>query len=262
MCDFLFLERLYSNHAAIFSGNILDRIEKLSAFFLGRPYLGGALGEGSNGEVDQSPLVRDDAFDCLTYVNTVLAMAIADTPKACLEWLLKLNYYDAIPCFKNRFHFMSVDWNPQNQKNGIIEDVTQEIVGSNKAILKVASGEIDRPNWFLKKIGHSFGQKEVGIVPYVPIEAVIDDVSIFNRVPQSAIIEIIRPNWNLCEQIGTQLHVSHIGFAIKKSDGLLYFRHASSDAGCVTEQLLVDYLDKYRNHKTIKGINVQVCKQV
>src|SRR3990167_8323800 len=128
-----------------------DRIDYFTQQFLGRPYVGSAQGEGSQGEFDQSPLFRFDAFDCVTYVNNVLALALSSNAAEFQNHLLKINYYNGIPKYENRFHFMSVDWNLQNQKNNIVRDVTEEM---GSAIVAYAEGEIDRPNWFAHRNMH------------------------------------------------------------------------------------------------------------
>nr|WP_277619301.1 N-acetylmuramoyl-L-alanine amidase-like domain-containing protein [Legionella norrlandica] len=76
-------------------------------------------------------------------------------------------------------------------------------------------------------------------------------------MPNGAIIEIVRPNWDLRKEIGTALNISHLGFAIWINDKL-YFRQASSQYGKVIDVPLIDYLDKARSSPTIKGINIQV----
>ena len=80
---------------------------------------------------------------------------------------------------------------------------------------------------------------------------------LFHQIPHASIIEIVRPNWHLKDKIGTNLHVSHVGFAIRNSAGDLLFRHASSEHQKVEEVKLIDYLGRYCDSPTIKGINVQ-----
>ncbi|MCX7120310.1 MAG: DUF1460 domain-containing protein [Gammaproteobacteria bacterium] len=259
--------------------NLAERIDYFSSQFLGLPYLGGAQGEGLSGEFDQSPLYRFDAFDCLTYVNNVLALSLSQNEAEFVEKLLQINYYDGIAKYENRFHFMSVDWNPQNQKNKILVDVTSTI-----GEVKFAEGEIDRPNWFLhrsekdikllnasseneinkrvevlRNISNTV-KKEFAHIPYLPLTLFFDPNKnpvemIFNKIPNGSIIEIVRPNWNLREKIGTNLHVSHLGFAIRR-DNQLYFRHASSEKKSVVAVLLVDYLRDCLDSETIKGIAI------
>lgn len=272
-----FLSDFYAASAVSALIDLSDRIDYISQYFLGKPYIADPQGEGIDGEIDQAPLFRFDGFDCVTYVNTVLALSLSQNADTFQSNLLKINYYDSIPRFENRFHFMSLDWNPQNQKNNILRDITDNIFDENqKPIAMMAEGEIDKPNWFLKKADSETAEraaklqcyaaqfkKEFARIPYLPLTQLFDAAKnpvefIFNQLPRVSVIEIVRPNWNLVDKIGTNLHVSHIGFAIRKNNQL-YFRHASSEKKCVVEILLFDYLKNYLNSQTIKGINVQSC---
>lgn len=270
-----FLSNFYATSAISTLSDVCDRVDYVSQFFLGKPYISNPQGEGVEGEFDQVPLFRFDGFDCVTYVNTVLALSLSQNASEFQSNILKINYYDATPKFENRFHFMSLDWNPQNQQNKIVRDITESFTDENqKPIVEFAEGEIDKPNWFLKKAESETAEraeklqqyakqfkKEFVRLPYLPLTQLFDENKnpvefIFNQIPHASVIEIVRPNWNLKDKIGTNLHVSHLGFAIRK-DNQLYFRHASSEQKCVVEVLLSDYLKGCVNSSTIKGINVQ-----
>lgn len=269
-----FLKKIFLNLALI--QNQVDRIDYLSAYFLGRPYINNPQGEGDHGDIDQAPLYRFDGFDCVTYINNILALSRSFDVPSFLTQLLQINYYQGIPKFENRFHFMSVDWNSQNQKNKITKDVTENFVDANKnKMVLFAEGEIDKPGWFLKRAeneGIERAEKlnnyarqchiEFARLPYLPLVKLFDsdknpEQVIFNQIPHAAVVEIVRPNWQLKEKIGANLHVSHIGFAIRKNNQV-YFRHASSEQKKVVEVLLVDYLKDYLGSSTVKGINVQI----
>jgi len=262
--------KTYFNKSSQIS-DLATRIDFFGQQFLGVPYLAGAQGEGEQAELDQSPLYRFDAFDCLTYVNNVLALSLSRNETEFKEKLLQINYYDSIAKYENRFHFVSVDWNLQNQKNKIITDITDTI-----ADVSYAEGEIDRPNWFLHrsekdiKLLNPFSEAEIknrieklkniskkvkkewACVPYIPLAKSFD---IFDKIPHVSIIEIVRPNWNLAEKIGTNLHISHLGFAIRR-ENQLFFRHASSEQKQVVEVLLSDYMRNCLKSETIKGIGI------
>lgn len=256
--------------------DITSRVDFFSQLFLDKPYLAGAQGEGVQGEFDQSPLYRFDQFDCVTYVNNVLALTFSNNLDEFKKNILRLNYYHADPTYENRFHFMSIDWNPQNQRNGFLKDMTTQI--SN--IVAYAEGDIDKPNWFLHRdeqdiklihpisqneikkqvarlrhFSHQF-QKEWVRLPYLPLTLLLDHEDNLNHIPHGSVIEIVRPNWDLREKIGTRLHVSHVGFAIRQGNEL-YFRHASSEQKKVTSVLLIDYLRSCSRDNTIKGIHIQ-----
>jgi hypothetical protein len=104
--------------------------------------------------------------------------------------------------------------------------------------------------------------KATSIIPYLPLDSLFDSTGkandyLFKQIPNAAIIEIVRPNWDLSKEIGTHLNISHLGFAIWKNR-ILYFREASSQHGRVVDVPLVDYLRDTLKSPTIKGINVQV----
>lgn len=278
------VKTLYQNISA---KKMSARINAISARFSGKPYVLGALGEGSEGRFDQFPLYRMDAFDCETYVTTVLALALADNKasgfKRCLR---KLRYKNAIPEYILRNHFTSLDWNQNNQKQGFLKDITTEIRDKDdRPVVNIASALIDKPSWYqhhtlknirllnsneqeqekrlleLKKRGSSLG-KTVANIPYIPLTALFDEqgnanTALFSQIPDAAIVEIVRPNWDLTKVAGTHLNVSHLGFVFWKN-GEAVFRQASSTEGKIVDVSLVDYLKATRSSPTIKGINVQI----
>lgn len=254
----------------------------LTEYFLGKPYILGAQGEGPEAEFDQFPLYRFDAFDCLTFVNNVLALLFSYDETSFKNFLLKLNYYQAKATYQNRFHFMSLDWNPQNQRNGFLLDITTSIEDDKqKPIFKMAEGMIDKRNWFLHRDEKDIRiaapvteaklaklralstlfQPEMTCIPYLPIEHLLSNRSYEDQFPDCGVLEIVRPNWDLRQQIGTHLHVSHIGFWLKLPSSEIVFRHASSDKKQVVEINLYDYLLDISKNSSIKGINLQTLRK-
>src|SRR5579863_9448532 len=69
------INQLYKTVADSHSPNLVKRLDADSRYFLNTRYLIGALGEGPEAQYDQSPLYRTDAFDCVTFVSTVIALA-------------------------------------------------------------------------------------------------------------------------------------------------------------------------------------------
>lgn len=233
-----------------------QRLDYFSNQFLGLPYCAGALGEGPDGQYDQNPLYRFDAFDCLTYVNTVLALSLANESLDYEQLMLRLNYYDAEPCYLKRYHFMSVDWNLMNQQAGFIKDITTTICNpSGDRLYKTATAFIDKPQWFKhqgipKAIAEQFTPQQAQI-DFLPL-----DLSYDKQIPNASIIEIVRSNWDLRDKIGTELLVSHLGFVFRRDQQLL-LRHASSLQKQVVEVPLRDYLEQQRAVASIVGINIQ-----
>ncbi|MFC3908168.1 N-acetylmuramoyl-L-alanine amidase-like domain-containing protein [Legionella dresdenensis] len=265
--------------------NMAVRLDIISASFLGKPYLLGPLGEGENGRYDQSPLYRTDAFDCDTFVNTVLAIALAKNQESFPSCLSKLRYQHGKIDFTTRNHFMAIDWNVSNQQQGFLKDITTTLKVNGMPVAQIARAKINKPSWYnhfttsniklltgneeekakrlaeLKKIGGRL-PIQTDIVPYIPLTTLFDkegtpNKDLFAQIPNAAIIQIVRPNWDLQNKIGTHLNISHLGFAFWKN-GTLFFRQASSQHGKVVESPLIDYLKNVLNSPTIKGINIEI----
>jgi hypothetical protein len=258
------------------------RLETDSSFFIDKPYLLGALGEGQNALIDKSPLYRTDDFDCVTYVSTVLALVESNNIAQFNKNQLKINYENAIPDYVHRNHFMSVDWNPNNEKNGYLKDVTKTLFPNT---YKIAVATIDKPNWYrnlaannikdfqsitpqqtqdLLQQLHDLSEKtraEISRLPYIPLTTLYDkngkpNMALFDRIPSDVVIEIVRPNWNIRKLIGTNMNISHLGLGIREK-GVLIFREASSLENKVIDIPLTEYLANYLDSSSVKGIHIE-----
>lgn len=279
------IEKLYHSLSSMPNSSMPDRIDWISSQFLGVRYLLGSLGEGSTARYDQFPKYRVDAFDCDTYVNTVLSLAVANSLTSFQQCINNIRYKNGTVSYLQRNHFTGLDWNQNNQRSGILEDITLTIKDqNNQPVAKVADAVINKPNWYafktvetirLQRTDKVKGEKRLAElkskgaklevasekVPYLPFTALFSknkpNMYLFAQIPHGAIIEIVRPNWDLSQKIGTALNISHLGFAIR-NNGQLYFREASSEYGKVVDVPLIDYLEKAQSSPTIKGINVQI----
>ncbi|MCX7117971.1 MAG: DUF1460 domain-containing protein [Legionellales bacterium] len=261
-----------------------DRIVQISGQFLAHPYELGSLGEGERGQYDQMPLYRTDAFDCETFVDTVLALALSHDLPQFQQVINQIRYHNGHVAYTQRNHFTCLDWNRNNQRQGFVKDITLTL---GKNTVKFARAYIDKPSWYrhrsLKSIRlkhaesnplrekrlkelQSAGAQIPGataIIPYIPLTALFGpsgkaNQALFQQIPNASIIEIIRPNWDLTSAIGTHLNVSHLGFAIWHH-GTLYFREASSHLEKVVDIPMEDYLRETLQSPSIKGINVQAA---
>jgi hypothetical protein len=265
--------------------SMVKRIDWFSAHFKDTVYVLGSLGEGPQARYDQFPRYRIDGFDCDTYVNTVLSLALADSSKSFKQCMKFNRYKDGLIAYTQRNHFTSIDWNLNNQKRGVLKDITLKIVDINKKpVALISNTVINKPGWYAHKtletirLSDTNDSKKMQLlaelktkgstleiinskVPYIPFTALFPENKpnnyLFSQIPNGAIIEIIRPNWDLSKQIGTQLDISHLGFAIWK-DNSLYFRQSSSQYGKIVDVPLIDYLHEALSSPTIKGINIQV----
>jgi hypothetical protein len=252
------------------------RIEIQSAALLNTPYLEGALGEGINGKYDQNPLYRFDYFDCETYVDTVMALALAKNLIDFRNKIDQIRYKAGNVSFTQRNHFPSADWIPNNKRNGFIHELNY-LIASEKT--KVTTTEINLQNWYhhlttdriqipylnpqqktallfqLKTEGSAlYGSKNVRIA-YIPVFDLLQNPELRRRIPSGSLIFFVGHDSYLSSRIGTPMNVLHMGFAIW-NNGQLYCRMASSKAGKVLDVFFQDYLKTYLSLGTLDGISV------
>jgi len=280
------IRQLYHNLNSKPISNLSQRIILISAQFIGTPYELSPLGESTQDQYDQFPLYRTDAFDCVTFVETVLALTLATNPKEFKQYMNQIRYKNGHVSFIDRNHFPDLDWNKNNQIQGIVRDITKTFKNTqHQPVFKLAEAYIDKRAWYqhffpekirmqkanpieqkkrlkkLKQLGKQL-KGQMSLLPYIPLSVLFDkngqaNMSLFNQIPDATIIEIVRPNWDVTQKIGTHMNISHIGFAIWKNN-TLFFRAANSEYSRVTDIPLVDYLRNTLKSPTIKGINVQI----
>jgi hypothetical protein len=255
--------------ATLAGAETATRVEAVSAHFVGRPYLLGGLGEGESGKYDRDPEWRFDAFDCTTFVETVTALALAPAYDEFPALQRRIRYRDGVVDFTRRNHFPSLDWIPNNVQAGFYRDITREL-----GPVEIARAVVDKPRWYetmkltdlnvpgaspaerarlldeLRAEGRRFQAEETAL-DYVPFNAMDD--AFYARVPSGAVVNVVRPNWDL---VSTHENVTHQGFAIRRG-GALFFRHASSAASTrkVVTVPFADYVAQARKNPAVKGLN-------
>jgi len=101
---------------------IESRLERISRRFLGVRYDESTLiGSKSSPEVFTASL---DAFDCVTYVECVLALALASNPDEFLVNLRRLRYSEGLIDWKYRNHYMT-SWIRNNVRQGFVRNQTR-----------------------------------------------------------------------------------------------------------------------------------------
>jgi len=111
-------------------------------------------GEGPEGTVDSAPLFNFGAYDCVTYIEHALALALARAPRDVLPRLTAIRYRDGVVDYTARNHFFIADWMTAN--GGLLTVVdppagyrTTRIV-SRRAFFKRKGISVDRPDTVLK----------------------------------------------------------------------------------------------------------------
>lgn len=112
---------------------------------IGAPYEANPLDRGAQGTAE--PLRAGfDGFDCVTYVETVLALArtIATGRTSADDYsaeLAKLRYRGSEPGYCTRRHYFG-DWAETQASAGVLDEVTTQIAGdpANLAVLRLTHG--------------------------------------------------------------------------------------------------------------------------
>lgn len=112
---------------------------------IGARYEANPLDRGADGTAE--PLRAGfDGFDCVTYVETVLALARSfavgkGSPEDYARELLSLRYGEGEPGYCARRHYFS-DWAERQARLGVLDEVTTAIAGdqSNLAVIRLTHG--------------------------------------------------------------------------------------------------------------------------
>jgi len=264
--------------------SVSERMRSASGLFVGRPYLSDPLGEGLGGRYDQDPRYRWDGFDCTTFVETIIALAGASSFEDFERRMDGIRYLSGRVDFTMRNHFPSLDWIPNNQRAGYLLDQVREVMAGREGEISLARAVIDKPRWYsFKKDSqlqlreelspseraqrlrewHAEGQAfqaEQAELEYIPFSSFFrdgePDRELADRIASGAIVNIVRPNWDLTSLIGTHMNVSHQMLLIRDGEGRAFLRHASSVRMRVVDQDFFEVLRSYLGHPTARGIQV------
>jgi hypothetical protein len=190
-----------------------NRVEVLSRHFLGHSYKANPLiGSADTAEVFIASL---DGFDCVTYVETILALARASNVDDFIEWLRKIRYERGRIQWERRNHYMTL-WIRNNVRKGIIRPVSMPAVPTltRKRVLNVVPGLAAR-------------RTSVKCVPK----------------PALPRLEPHLQSGDLMFFVSTRkdLDVFHAGIIVRDGKRVL-MRHASRSEGLVVEQELSEFL--------------------
>ena len=193
------------------------RIETLSRLFLGHPYKPDPLiGSAGGSEVFTASL---DGFDCVTYIETIVALARASNADSFVEELRQIRYEQGCVRWEERNHYMTL-WIRHNIRKGIVTPVSAPTVPtiSRERILDVVSGLAAQRVHVKCTPKAALGKLE----PYLRSGDLIFFVS-------------TRRN----------LDVFHAGIVVCDGKNVL-LRHASRSQGSVVQQTLMEFLKANR----------------
>ncbi len=195
------------------------RLRMVTEPFLDAPYRHSPLGEGSG--VDPDPLLRFDAFDCTTFVETAMALALAEDLAHARRVLDVLRYREGKVDYLARRHFPEAEWIPELVRLGFLEDITRSIGGTE---VRVEEKRLDARVW------HRARHPGMPALPDARIPSGTFRLDVWPldqaragaaRIPPGTILHLVRVDYG-----SVPVRVSHQGIVIDK-DGQRVLRHAA-----------------------------------
>ena len=188
------------------------RVEALSASLLGCRYEAhGLVGSADVPEAFVAPL---ESFDCVTYVETVLALARSRDPEGFARELRRIRYDGGEVAWERRNHYMT-GWARRNARAGVVKGVPAGALATRK-------------------------EKLLDAVPGLPPRrarfACVPKARFAALAPRLANGDVL-----LFASTKANLDVFHCGFLVK-GGGAWRLRHASRSAGRVVEEELSPFL--------------------
>jgi hypothetical protein len=197
--------------------SVASRIDFLSRHFLGHSYRPNPLiGSAGTAEVFTASL---DGLDCVTYIETVVALARASSVDDFTGWLRKIRYERGVIQWEKRNHYTTL-WIRNNIRNGILKPVSMPAVPtiSRDRVLNVVPGLAPQ-------------RTRVRCVPK----------------PALPRLERYLQSGDLIFFASTRKHldVFHAGIIVRDGKRVL-MRHAARSEGLVVEQELSEFLKANR----------------
>ncbi len=204
-----------------------ERAVWASARLLGAPYVLSPLGEGEGPDPD--PRFRLDAFDCVTFVETVVALGNAATITEAAQLLDDVRY-DGPPGYAHRNHYVEAQWLPANLRKGWLAEATRAIAGplaerTEKRLTPAGWKSAERAGRVLPDLPPE--RRPVGTFTFdlVPLARVPE---IAPRIPAGTVLLVVRE-----DRTSRPYRVTHMGVVVTGPEGERLLRHASDAPGAL-----------------------------
>ena len=201
------------------------RLDYFSKILMGTPYKLGPMGEGHLDPVEDKPLVYLDSVDCVTYLEHVVALAMAKSEKSLYRQLQRLRYKGGKVSYLNRKHYLLDDWIGEGKYAKVIpmeDEVSVERTMPKKEFFT---------NHNVKYTGKDKPVK----VRYMPLDKAIEMAKKTHKGAMKVLgIGIVGTS--------DKIDLTHTGFVIYYPGQKPVLRHASSQKKQVVEVPLAEYL--------------------
>ena len=208
----------------------------------------------------ESPSVNFQGMDCWTFFEIALGFARMLnepesnwTPERLLHYI-ELDRYRGGECtgdYLSRLHYLE-DWLYDNNRRGLVEDLTRDLGGQSvpHSAREMSAGW--RHYRYLAANRSLLG-------PLARMEANVSSRPLY-QIPKSQVAKI-EPKLHSGDIIGiisrdrsSIYSTTHVGLALRTSDGVLHFMHASSPSNygrVIVDAELSKYLNRYRSDSGI-----------
>ena len=212
-------ERVAAAVAAPHAPLLADRLRDVTDPFVGAPYHLSALGEGSG--IDPDPRLRFDAFDCTTFVETAMALALAHDVTEARALLDVIRYRDGKVDYLARRHFPEAEWIPELTALGFLKDITPALA---KETLARADKTLTLSLWKRSK------KPGVPTLPDARIPEGTFSLTLWplkdaqahaREIPAGTVLHLVRVDFK-----NVPVRVSHQGLVLEKN-GRKFLRHAA-----------------------------------
>lgn len=198
--------------------SVAERLEHLTRPFIGTPYQVSPLGEGHG--TDPDPRLRWDGVDCLTFVETAMAMARAESPSELLPLLDDVRYASLPPSFVNRNHFAEAQWIPNNLMKGYVADIAHEVAGAELLQIETSFGP---ERWDQqRRPGLELGREDIPRGTYglnvIPLSIARERTE---QIPAGTLLFVVRR-----DDVYEPTMITHVGIVIDGPKGKV-LRHAA-----------------------------------
>jgi len=193
-------------------GPISQRLDYISGSLRGTRYEGYTLIGGP--KRPERFVIRDDAFDCVTFCETVLAAAIAGSPGEFDAALRTIRYHNGVVSWRERNHYF-FEWCQHNIENNTCRSVNLD-----------GSVKIEKTVYWHKELGRR--RFSIAVIPrtvFLANKRQLGKGDIVGFITQ-------RPN----------LDYFHVGFIAFDSDGNLLLRHASQSKHRVLDERMDSFV--------------------
>jgi cell wall-associated NlpC family hydrolase len=213
--------------------SVAGRVEAFAGRFLGYPYQPNPLiGSADTAEAFTASF---DGFDCVTYIETVLALAYASSVDDFIEWLRKIRYERGSIQWTRRNHFMG-QWLRNNEREGVVRPVLTRTLPT-----------VDRERVLNGVPGLAVRRTRIKCIPKPAVRRLAP------HLRSGDLIFFASTHKNL--------DVFHAGIIVLDGKRIL-MRHASRSAGLVVEHELSEFLKSNRMAGVIVARPQQVPERV